>query len=346
MRKLLITLVSLGALVLTGRWILDLPAVQDRVLEIGSSMIAQRGAAPLKESVNLRVYICGSGSPLGRGQAQACIAVLTPKHFFIIDSGAGSTDNITALNLPTERLSGVLISHLHSDHIAELYELNLNSWVRGRQQPMLVMGPKGIEDVVNGVNASYKHDRKYRSSHHGDSMLPPELGVISHRAIEPGTVFDDGNLKITAYPAAHPPIDPSIGYRIDYKGRSVVISGDSNVTSETLKIATDIDLLLHDALHLPTVRRLSKSLSAAGRSRPAKITSDILDYHASTDSLLALAEDANINMLGFYHLVPIPPNSVTEKAFMRDTPDNFILAKDRMWFELPADTDSIVVHAP
>ena len=118
------------------------------------------------------------------------------------------------------------------------------------------------------------------------------------------------------------------------------------MTSETLKIATDIDLLLHDALHLPTVRRLSKSLSAAGRSRQAKITSDILDYHASTDSLLALAEDANINMLGFYHLVPIPPNSVTEKAFMRDTPDNFILAKDRMWFELPADTDSIVVHAP
>ena len=126
MRKLLITLVSLGAVLLTGRWILDLPAVQDRVLEIGSSMIAQRGATPLEESVNLRVYICGSGSPLGRGQAQACIAVLTPTHFFIIDSGAGSTDNITALNLPTERLSGVLISHLHSDHIAELYELNLN----------------------------------------------------------------------------------------------------------------------------------------------------------------------------------------------------------------------------
>ena len=100
MKKILIVLVAVIVIVGTARALLQVPAVQDRLIERGTALIAQRGAASLPESENLRVYVCGSASPLGVGQAQACIAVVTPDHFFLVDSGAGSTDNLGRLSLP------------------------------------------------------------------------------------------------------------------------------------------------------------------------------------------------------------------------------------------------------
>lgn len=160
------------------------------------------------------------------GQAEACIAAVTTEHFYLIDSGAGSTDNINRMGLPTDRLQGMLISHFHSDLIAEIYEVDLVSWVSGRPSPLTVFGPAGVDEVIDGVNASYRLDRVYRTGHHGEELLKPELGVLEHKTIEPGVILQDGDLKITAYVSEHPPIEPAVGYRIDYKGHIVVVLGD------------------------------------------------------------------------------------------------------------------------
>ena len=346
MKKILILFLGLLVIVGVGRALLKVPALQDAALERGTAVIAKRGAVPLPESESLRVYVCGSASPLGMGQAQACIAVITPEHFYLIDSGAGSTDNINRLGLPTERLQGLLLTHFHSDHIAEIYEVNLGSWVRGRPAPLTVYGPRGVAEVTDAVNAGYRQDRIYRTGHHGEDLLPPALGVLEHKTIAPGVILEDGDLKISAYVAEHPPIHPAVGYRFDYRGRSVVISGDSNVTDETRKIVDGADLLLHDALSLPTLTALSEALGAVGQSRQSRIVFDVMDYHASTDSLIELGEKSNVDMVAFYHLVPVPPNSVVADVFMRGAPDNFLLTEDLMWFELPINSDDIVVNRP
>ena len=156
----------------------------------------------------------------------------------------GSTDNVNLLRLPTARLDGLLLTHFHSDHIAEIYEVNLGSWVNGRPAPLTVFGPRGVDEVVEGINVSYRQDRIYRVGHHGEALLPPALGVLAHKTIEPGVILDDGQLKITAYVGEHPPIEPAVGYRFDYRGRSVVISGDSNVSDSTRQITEGADLLL------------------------------------------------------------------------------------------------------
>ena len=346
MKKIIVSVVVLALLALLGMLVLSLPPVQDKLLERGTAMIAKRGTQGLPASESLRVFVCGSASPLGTGQAQACIAVVTPEHFYLIDSGAGSTDNIVQLNLPTDRLDGILVSHFHSDHIAEIYEVNLNSWVTGRKEPMRVIGPQGVGEVVDGINVTYQHDRHYRSTHHGESLLPPHLGLIDHQTVMPGVIISDGDLKITAYRAEHPPIEPGLGYRIDYRGRSVVISGDSNVTAETQRIVEGADLLLHDALSVPTVSRLSDALGAVGRSRTSKIVEDVLDYHASTESLIALGNSSDVGMVAFYHLVPVPANPIIAEVFMRETPNNFVLTTDLMGFELPIGSDEIIVNTP
>jgi ribonuclease Z len=335
-------IVAIGA-----RCLLNLPAVQDRALSRGASVMAERAAEPLPESESLRVFVCGSASPLGTtDQAQTCIAVLTPEHFYLIDSGAGSTNNINRLRLPMRDLDGLLLTHFHSDHIAEIYEVNLASWVQGRPTPLTVYGPSGVDEVTEAVNAGYRLDRKYRTDHHGEDLLPPELGVLSHQTIASGVILADGDLKLTAFVSEHPPLHPAVGYRFDYRGRSVVISGDSNVTDETRKIADGADLLLHDALSLPIVTTMSEALAAAGQTRPSKIVTDVIDYHASTGTLIDLGAQIDVDMVVFYHLVPSPMNSVLANIFMRDAPDNYLLAKDRMWFELPIGNDDIIVTRP
>lgn len=346
MKKALILLLGLVVIVGVGRALLKLPAVQNTLLERGTAAIAKRGAAPFPGSESLRVYVCGSASPLGMGQAQACIAVVTPEHFYLIDSGAGSTDNINGLGLPMSRLQGLLLTHFHSDHIAEIYEVNLASWIQARPQPLTIYGPQGVDEITNAVNAGYRQDRIYRTGHHGADLLPPALGVLEHKTIAPGIILKDGDLKITAYVSEHPPIEPAVGYRFDYRGRSVVISGDGNVNGDTLKIVDGADLLLHDALSLPTVTALSEALGAAGLSRQSKIVADVMDYHASTESLIELGEKSNVDMVAFYHLVPVPQISALEDVFMRGAPDNFLLAEDLMWFELPIGSDDIVINRP
>lgn len=346
MKRTIIVIVSILVLAGVARLSIKLPGLQNFGLDVLGQGFVQQAASAAPESEALRVFVCGSASPLGAtDQAQACIGVLTPEHFYVIDSGAGSTKNITGAGLPTRRLQGVLLTHFHSDHIAELYEVNLSSWVQGRPVPLTVFGPEGVGEVVDAVNAGYRQDRMYRSEHHGEALLPPALGVLRHQTIAPGLVIADGALTVTAYVAGHAPVDPAIGYRIDYQGRSVVISGDSNVTPDTRRIVDGADLLLHDALSVPVITNLSDAAGEAGLSRISKIMSDVLDYHASAASLIELGQNVDIGMVAFYHLVPSPVNVLVEEIFKRDVPSNYLLAEDGMWFELPIDSDEIkVVH--
>ena len=346
MKKLLLLIMGLAVLALAARFLSTVPAVQDRLVARGTATLAQQAATPLPIPDGLNVYVCGSASPLGMGQAQACIAVVTPEHFYLIDSGAGSTENLGRLRLPMARLDGLLLTHFHSDHISEIYEVNLGSWVGGREQPITVMGPQGVGEIVEGINATYNLDRVYRVGHHGADLLAPELGVLQHQSLAAGQTIADGELRITAYAAEHPPIEPALGYRIDYRGRSVVVSGDGNVNAVTRQIVDGADLLLHDALSLPFMTTLSKSLADAGQTRQAQIVTDVIDYHASTESLVALANETNVGMVAFYHLVPVPPNAIVADIFLRGAPDKVTLTEDLMWFELPADSKDIVIHKP
>jgi ribonuclease Z len=338
---LILVIFVLGGLL---RFSLEFESAQD----IAAEQIFRAGmsntAIGIPNPDSLQVFVCGSASPLGNtDRAQACIAILTPTHFYVFDSGAGSTANISGAGLPFDRLQGVFLTHFHSDHIAEIYELNLTSWVRGRPEPLRVYGPKGVRKIVSGINDTYERDVEYRVDHHGSELLNSDLAKLKAKTIKTGVVLEDGDLTVTAYKASHAPIEPAVGYRIDYRGRSVVISGDSLVTADTRRIASKVDLLLHDALALPLTEAAAEAATTAGLTRLAKIISDITDYHASTDSLIELGGDIDAGMIAFYHLVPAPANLIMTKVFERNLPENYVLANDGDWFELPSNS-SVINH--
>ena len=136
---------------------------------------------------------------------------------------------------------------------------------------------------------------------------------------------------------------PAVGYRFDYRGRSVVISGDATLTPGLIEAATGADLLLQDALSLPIVKSLE---AAAAGSRMEKIFLDIQDYHAHTSDLSDLVAESGVRQLALYHLVPPPQNALFEQIFSRDLPEGTIITRDGMIFELPVGSEEVSVAAP
>mgnify|MGYP001182943324 FL=1 len=292
----------------------------------------------------LRVFVCGSASPLGvSDRAQSCIVVAAGSTFFIVDTGAGSTRNLLRAQVPMQSLTGVLFTHFHSDHISALGDTNLASWVAGRTTPLNVYGPRGVVRVVDGFNEAYVLDRTYRTMHHGSELLPPEIGAMQPQLIVSGKVVEVGEFKITPFSVDHGPVEPAVGYRFDYRGRSVVISGDTNAVQSTAVASRDADLLLHDALSRPLVDAMKDAVTSVGNVRIAQVIDDILDYHADTDSLIEVAREAGVTMLALYHLVPAPANTIVKSIFGRGLPADVRIVDDGTVFNLAANTDAIEV---
>jgi len=345
MKRLFYAVVAVVALIgAAAAVVLNVPAAQDAVFKRGATAVLSRAPEPPD---GMRVIVCGSASPLGRDpeRAQACIAVVTAEHFFLFDVGARSPLRMAQAGLPMQRITGVFLTHFHSDHIAALPDVNLASWVQGRPAPLDVYGPAGVQSVVDGFNAAYGLDRGYRTAHHGAARLPPELGPMRAQSFEPGeVVWQDDLLTVTSFAVEHPPIEPAVGYRVDYRGRSVVISGDTNVADGLFGAARGADILFHDALSRTLLDPMIEA--ATDLDLPsAEIMNDVIDYHADVTLLPVRAAEADIKLLALYHLVPAP-NALTERMFLRGLPDDVILTRDLHTFDLPADSDEIRITEP
>ena len=294
----------------------------------------------------LRVFLCGTASPLvAPGRAQACVAVTAGDSLYLVDAGSGSAATMQLAGEPTQHLRAILVTHFHSDHITAIPDFNLNSWVAGRSAPLRIVGPPGVERVVAGFNEAYALDRGYRVARHGAQMLPPALAVLRAEPAVPGVVLEEDGLTVTAFAVDHRPVAPAYGYRFDYAGRSVVVSGDTVVVPSLEAAAKGADLLLHDVLSVPIVQALEVAARQAG-VRAAKIFADIPSYHAPAAELGALAERAGVRMLGLYHFVPAPRNFLMQRMYRRDLPNDTVFTEDGMVFELPAGGTAIRLRAP
>lgn len=347
MKKLVIILAAVVAIAaITAAILTRTTAGQDALMS--RALSATMGAAP--EAVeHLRVVVCGSASPLGASmdRAQACIAVQTPDHFLLFDVGARSPVRMRQAQLPMGSLDAVFITHFHSDHIAALPDVNLQSWVGGRKASLEVYGPRGIDRVVDGFNMAYSLDRGYRTAHHGEAMLPPVAGPMTAKTFnQEGVVWEDSGLTVTAFRVSHHPIDPAVGYRVDYEGRSVVISGDSITDDNLFKFADGADLLLHDALSRALLDPMIAAATEANVPVMPTIMTDVIDYHADSLRLEERAQQAGIGKIAYYHLVPAPPNSLAERIFARGLDDDTLLVKDLHTFDLPEGSTDIVIREP
>ena len=319
--------------------------------ERGLDAIIERGVhradRDMLTAPDLQVVLCGTGSPLPDAErAGACTAIIAGGRVYLVDVGPGAWETLDLAGVPTGALGGVLLTHFHSDHIGDLGEAITQSWINGRAEPLAIYGPAGTARVVDGFTQAYAQDADYRTAHHGEAYMPRAAApAVAHEvALGDGeaadaVVFDRDGLRVTMFRVDHDPVHPAVGYRFDYAGRAVVVSGDTAKTRSVVTHATGADLLIHEALNREMMGRVAEVAKRVGAPRIGKMAHDTLDYHASPVEVAEVARAAGVPTLVFTHVVPGPSNFLMRRMFLAGVGDVFsgevVLGEDGQRFSLP-----------
>ncbi len=325
-----------------------IPAVQDRVMTSALNNL-QNQEIDLYDN-SLTALVCGSRSPLPHPRrAETCILINAGGSYYVIDVGDGSASNLRSYGVNLGKIKAVLLTHLHSDHISDLADIHMGTWVaQSRTKRLDVYGPSGVEFVTKGFEDAYKLDFKYRNEHHGDEVAPINIvGFDPHPVdlLNP-VVINENGLKVTAFKVPHDPVKPALGYRFDFKGRSIVISGDTSYSENLITYAKDADVLFHEAQANHILEIMKGVANKAGNSLTAKVLDDITTYHTTPKDAAKVANLANVDHLVFYHLTPSPRNSMMERMFFRGVNKirkDWSVADDGTMVVLPLDSDEIKI---
>ena len=263
----------------------------------------------------MAVVLLGTGIPLPNpDRATAATLILAGSHAILVDTGRNAVVRLAATG--RDDVSLVLFTHYHSDHIAGFPEILVNRGIAGATEPLAVIGPPGARAVVDGFRAAYALEDGYRVAHHGEHWSSAGASAAVTEA-EPGVVWEKDGLRVTMFAVDHAPVAPAVGYRFDYAGKSVVVSGDTKRSEKLVEMARGADLLVHEAVDRQTVEQALAMLRQAAPRRAA-MTEDMMSHHTSTLELAAIARDAGVEKLALTHLVPtIPPTDAAEASFVR-----------------------------
>ena len=243
----------------------------------------------------LSVTLLGTGSPLpDPNRAGPATLVVAGGSHYLVDAGRGVLMRLAGALSSPGQLAGVLITHLHSDHIADLNDVITTRWVMSFEpNPLTIVGPPGIRAVVDHMLAFLGPDICYRNAHHEDLQYPPQINVIE---VSDGPVDLPGDATITCAPTDHRPVDPSIGFRFDYDGASVVTAGDTVPCESLDRLCAGAGALVHTAIRKDIIAGL-------GIQR----LTDTLDYHSSVEEAAQTAARNGVGTLILTHYVPAFP---------------------------------------
>ena len=301
----------------------------------------------------LHVGLCGAGSPFPDDKRSGpCTVVVAGRRMFVVDSGSNAANNIGRMRLNAGQIEALFFTHYHSDHIAGLGELMLQRWIQGTAKaPLPIHGPTGLEKMLQGFNDAYTLDKGYRVAHHGQTVAPPggsggkalmfELPADTGRKV----LLSEPDLEIVAFAVEHAPVSPAVGYRVRYKDRTVVLSGDTKKTASVAREAKGADLLVHEALSPVLLSLLERGFSAAGRNNLSKIMHDVLDYHTTPEEAAEIAQGAGVRALVLNHIVPPLPTSGLDPVFLQRAQEIYSgplrIGADGDWFTLPAGSQRV-----
>jgi ribonuclease Z len=175
----------------------------------------------------------------------------------LFDCGRGATIRIAQLGIPLGEVRHVFLTHLHSDHVNGVPDLFLSGWAQGGRTPLLIWGPAGTTQMMDYIQKAFDFDIHMRRDI--DEKFAKEGIMVSATDINEGVVFQGNGVTVTAFLVDHRPVEPAFGYRVDYGGHSVAMSGDTRLSENLIKFAQGVDVLIHEAVDPNDIRaRLSK----------------------------------------------------------------------------------------
>jgi ribonuclease Z len=206
---------------------------------------AQANPSPGESTVQV-VLLGTAGGPTISPQRQGIgTLVIAGSDTLLFDAGRGVTTSMARLSIPASSVTKVFLTHLHSDHVISLPELWLFPWAsHGRRVPLEIWGPSGTRSMLAHLREAFAFDVHVRRDL--DEKFPADGIKLVSTDIHEGVVYRANGVTVTAFGVDHGPVKPAFGYRVDYRGRSIVLSGDTRPIPNLISHARGADVLIHE----------------------------------------------------------------------------------------------------
>lgn len=210
------------------------------------TLLASAGVAAETTANGIKVTLLGTGTPFPNAERFGpAVLVEAGGDKLLFDCGRGAVIRLGQAGAPANAVDALFITHLHSDHVVGIADLWLTGWFLGRDHPLKIWGPPGTRAMIKGLSQAYQFDVQTRE--HISENLPPGGAEIDAREIEQGEVYVHGALRVSAFLVDHGPVKPAFGYRVDYGGHALVISGDTKFSQNLIDFSKGADCLIHAA---------------------------------------------------------------------------------------------------
>lgn len=312
--------------------------------------VAEKSVAQVIESsqvnkADFKLLFCGTGSPnRTTDRGQPCTALVADGKLFLFDAGEGSLGKLTEYGAPLGSLHSIFLTHLHSDHISGVAEVLHNTWLYGRMSPAEIIGPPGTNEVIQGFEAAYLQDLDERTHTLGADAADKSLAFSGARDVlvegeSADVVYQANGLTIRVFLVDHPTWPQAYGYRIEHKGKVVVISGDTRASDGIRKHAKNADILIHEAINSEIFGYVGDQMVEQGGAM-SKGRMDIIEsVHTPTLELATIAQNAGVRKLIITHLIPaMPAVWFVDQFFTAGMDDIYTgeltIARDGQWVEV------------
>lgn len=294
---------------------------------------AQQSASPPAAQPAITVTLLGTGTPQPDPERfSASTLVEAGGMRFLFDAGRGVTIRLSQLKVPIGSIEATFLTHFHSDHVVGLPDLwltGLLSLVGMRKGPMIVIGPVGTNNLTEHLEKAFQEDARIRIA---EQRMDPALARISPIEFnkDEGVVFEKAGVKVTAFLVEHGDVArPAYGYRLDYAGHSVLLSGDTTYNANIIKYGTGTDLLIHEVAEAPQSMKDSPMIKS------------ILKIHTSPEECGRIFTLTQPKMAAYTHLVllrspndpPVTP-AVVEANTRKTYSGPLVIGEDLTRFEI------------
>ena len=243
---------------------------------------------------------------------------------YLIDAGSGVTKRLSEAGIKPGEIDYFFITHLHSDHIVDLYQLFISGWHTGRETKFKVFGPKGLKSHFDKIFEAYKEELDLRK----EWEKRPNVEGLAYEITEINNELkiELDNATIESVKVDHHPVDPAFGYKFILGPKNIIFSGDTRYCEVLEKSSKDADILVHEVfvgLDYDPVRMSLDTIE------------NISDYHTTPEEIGILASNASVKKLILNHFVPpVFDEDVLVERISKHFDGEIVVGKDLMQFDI------------
>ncbi|MEM7025713.1 MAG: MBL fold metallo-hydrolase [Pseudomonadota bacterium] len=277
----------------------------------------------------MRVTLLGTGCPqVHPHRFGPASLVQADDRMFLIDCGSGVTQRMVSAGVSGAAIDALLLTHLHSDHLVDLYQLIISSWHQGRDRPQRIFGPVGTRAFAEATMDIWRQERELRIQW---ECRPSTTGLeLDITEIDEGVIWQEGGLRISAFAVDHRPVEPAFGFLFETNTARVAFSGDTTVCDGLIDAAKDVDLLVHECF-------IHAEMKARRGMRNEQGLANVAAYHTLSSDVGKVASRANASVLLLNHLVPV---EFDRDALLQEVTADFrgpvMIGEDLMTVDVPS----------